>query len=54
MKLQLVDNDGKTILFEADLGPREGEWDIFSESESDDLIGAIRQQTEYPEENTKE
>lgn len=47
--LQLIDTDGKTVLFEATLGTREGEWDIFNDDEAGQLVSSIRRNADYPE-----
>jgi hypothetical protein len=46
MILQLIDDDGKTVLFEADLGQEEGQWDIHNADEAGQLIAAIQRQAE--------
>lgn len=47
MILQLIDDDGKTILFEAELGNNEGEWNIFNEDEGQQLLEAVKKQVTF-------
>lgn len=48
-KLQLIDDDGKTILLEADLGVKEGEWNIFDPDEAQHLIMEIQSLIDWDE-----
>lgn len=49
MKIQLIDDDGKTVVSEYDLGNADGEWDIYSADEADELLVQIRRQVTYAE-----
>lgn len=47
MKLQLIDDDGKTVVAEFDLGTQEGAWNVHSPDEADELVATIAKQVPY-------
>ena len=54
MKLQLIDDDGETVVSEYDLGTGDGEWDIHSPDEADELLARVAKQVPYVEKIDKD